>query len=186
MAARDGRAGSLKERARLELLEYLAISLYLCVYLGALLNYRRSVLSEMGISYTHYGYAVIESLILAKVILIGEAMHIGRREASRRLAVSALYQSIVFGIFVLAFQVLERAIHALVTRAPVAAEVAAMFRRPSATLAHVLVLILAFVPFFLLREAGRQLGEERLFGLLLRRPRSEGRTPDDGGKSRGS
>jgi len=54
--------------------EYVAISLYLSMFFGALLNYRRVALAEVDIRYTHCGYAIIEALVLAKVILIGEVL----------------------------------------------------------------------------------------------------------------
>jgi len=166
----DPKRQGLRQRAKEELLEYVAISLYVCVFLGALLNYRRVVLAQVGISYAHYGYAFVEALILAKLILIGEAMHIGKSFERLPLAISAAYKSLVFGVFVLIFQVAELAVHNLVKGESMIPELTGLLMRPSATLAHVLVVIMAFVPFFLLREAGRQLGEERLFGLLFRRP----------------
>lgn len=170
MKTERGGRPSVAEKAKEELLEFLAISLYLAVFLSALVNYRRIVLAEVGISYAHYGYALVEALILGKLILVGEALRLGRTDARRPLLVAALVKSLWFGAFVLAFLVLEHVLRAAVARMPIGPEVASAFARPAQVLAHVLLVIAALVPFFMLREAGRQLGEERLLRLLLRRP----------------
>ena len=180
------KAAGLKQRAKIEFLEYLGISFYIGVFLGALVNYRRVVLAEVGISYTHYGYAVVQALILGKVVLIGDALHLGKSRGDKPLIVSALYRSLVFGVYVLAFGVLERVVHALIKGESLAPEFAKVLAHPASVGAHVSLVILAFIPFFMLREAGRQLGEESFLKLLFRRggePTSAdaARVPREGG-----
>jgi len=169
MTTESPKPESLKQKAEHELLEYLAIAFYLWVFFGALLNYRRIVLEEVGVSYIHHGFALVEALVLGKVILIGEALHFGKSLENQRLIVSALYKSLVFGVFVLFFLVLEHVLHALVKGESLGPEVSDWLARPSAILAHALLVVLAFIPFFLLREAGRLVGEESLLYLLLKR-----------------
>jgi hypothetical protein len=48
--------------------------------------YRRLTLAEFGLTYLHYGFAFIEALIIAKVILIGDAFRLGRRFEDRLLS----------------------------------------------------------------------------------------------------
>jgi hypothetical protein len=163
------KAAGLKQRAKNELLEYLGISFYICVFLGALLNYRRVVLAEVGITYTHYGYAVVQALILGKIVLIGDALHLGEGRGDRPLIVSALYRSLIFGVYVLVFHLLERVVHALIKGESLTLGLAEELAHPAIIAAHVSLVILAFIPFFMLREAGRQLGEERFQKLLFRR-----------------
>jgi len=169
MTTEIAKRASLKERAEHELVEYLAISFYLWVFFGALLSYRRIVLAEVGLAYAHYGFALVEALVLGKVILIGDALHIGKRLEAQPLIVSASYKSVLFGAFVLAFMVLEHTLHAVVKSAGIGQELAEAFGRPSVIVARVLLVILSFIPFFLFREAGRLLGEEGFLDLLLKR-----------------
>ena len=63
--------------------------------------------------YLNYGIAAIEAMIIAKVILIGRAMKVGTRFESRPLAMSVAYKTIMFGLVVLAFGVLERIVTGL-------------------------------------------------------------------------
>jgi len=169
MATESTKRASLKERAEHEFVEYLAIAFYLWVFFGALLSYRRIVLAEVGLAYAHYGFALVEALVLSKVILIGDALHIGRRLEAQPLIVSAAYKSVLFGAFVLAFMVLEHTLHAVVKSEGIGQELAEAFGRPTVIVARVLLVILSFIPFFLFREAGRLLGEEGFLDLLLKR-----------------
>jgi hypothetical protein len=51
-------------------------------FIGAFTLYRHLILAEYGI-YFSYGSAIIEGLILGKIVLIGEALHVGERETKR-------------------------------------------------------------------------------------------------------
>lgn len=177
MASERAKSQSLKRRAKRELEEYLTIVAYLSVLLGALTTYRRLLMSEVGVPYLHYGYAVIEALILSKVILIGEALHLGERYRDRPLFISALYRSLVFGLLALGFRVLEILIRALLEREPLVAALARVASRPAQIGVYGLVLFVAFVPFFSLAGAGRLLGEERFLSVLLRRPSTSAASP---------
>ncbi len=172
MSAETTKAEGLKQRLKKELLEYLAISAYLCAYFSALLNYKRVVLADVGIHYEQYGYAIVEALVLGKVILIGEALKIGRGYQSRPLIVSALYKSLMVGGFVLSFLVVEHVFRVMVKGESIVHAIEGTFDRPAALVAHVIFVIRSLVPFFLLREAGRHMGEERLLKLLWHRPGS--------------
>ena len=163
MASESKKPVGLKQRAARETEEYLVVFLFLFALLGAL----RLLVSEVGSIYLHYGYAAIEALVLAKIILIGEALHFGGRFEDKPLIVSALYKSLAFGFLALLAHVLEHVIHALVEGESPAA---ALARHPGEIAAYTLVVFVAFVPFFSLQQAGRLLGEERFGYLLLRRP----------------
>ena len=77
---------SLKEKAAEEFREFWAIAIYLVVMFGAFTSYRRLVLSEPGVTYLHYGFAVVKALIRAKVILVGQVLRLGDDLKHRRLS----------------------------------------------------------------------------------------------------
>jgi hypothetical protein len=174
MASESTKSVSLKQRAASEMEKYLVIALFLSALLVALTAYRRVLMAEVGVSYLHYGYALVEALVLAKIILIGEALHFGDRFEDKPLIVSALYKSLAFGFLALLAHVLEHVIHALVERESPAA---ALARHPGEIAAYSLVVFVAFVPFFSLQQAGRLLGEERFGHVLLRRPPARSAAP---------
>jgi len=78
---------TLKEKAVEELRDFWVLFVYLAFMLSGLLTYRRLVLHEVGVSYLHYGMAVIEALIIAKVILIGQALGLTYVHVCRTLQV---------------------------------------------------------------------------------------------------
>ena len=113
MNSESGERPSLKERAVEELKAFWLIALYLALFLGALTFYRRLILAEFGVTYLHYGIAVIEALIIAKVILIGKALKVGGRFERSPLIVSVIVKSILFGALVLLFGILEHVVEGL-------------------------------------------------------------------------
>ena len=168
---------SLKQKAAREMEEYLIVALFLFGLLGALTDYRRLLMSEVGLSYLHYGYAAIEALVLAKIILIGEVLHLGERFQDKPLIVVALYKSLVFGFLALVAHAIEHAIHALVKGESVVATLARLAAQRTEIGVYALVLFVAFVPFFSLQEAGSLLGEKRFQNVLMRRPSARSVTP---------
>src|SRR5690348_14686102 len=103
----------LKKRIVHELIAYGTNFLYLAIFLGAFAWYRRFILAEYDISYLNYGTAIIESLILAKVIMVGDFLGLGRGFEKRPLIYPTLYKAIVFSCFVGLFAILEHVIGGL-------------------------------------------------------------------------
>ncbi len=160
---------SLKARAIEEFKLFWVIATYLGLMLGAFAWYRRLVLSESGISYLHYGGAVIEAMILAKVILIGEALGLGKRFEGAPLIISAIFKSLIFGVFVGLFGILEHAIEGLLHHhawKQIAHELLSAGREE--ILARTVVMIVTFIPFFAFWETDRVLGKGKLFALFFR------------------
>jgi len=168
---------SLKEKAIEELKVFWLITLYLAVFLGSFTVYRRLILKEFGVTYLHYGFALIEALIIAKVILIGQAFGLARRFERGPLILSVIYKSVLFGLFVALFSILEHVVEGLFHRE----DFAAILRHLTdigiyEILARVIMMIVAFIPFFAFWEIGRVFGPNKLFALFFSR-RSEISSP---------
>ena len=161
-------ASSLKEKAVEELKMFWAIAIYLALMLGAFTWYRRLILSESGISYLHYGASVIEALILAKVILVGRALGLGKRFEDAPLAISVLVKSVAYGIFAGIFFALEHIVEGLVHRntwEEIANSLVSAGR--DEILARTVMVIVTFIPFFAFWETNRVLSEGSLFDLFF-------------------
>jgi len=160
----------VKQRVEHELVEYAAVSGYLAVFLVALVTYRKLVLAEYDIGYSGYGWAVIQALVLGKVILIGEAMHVGRRAAKGPILVAALWMTVAFGFLEVGFSLLEHGVQALLHHRTLREQ----FLHDGATwleiLARAVLLVVGLFPLFLYRQLDRVLGENRLRRLLFRVP----------------
>lgn len=162
-------SSGLKEKAIEEFRMFWVIAIYLAVMLSAFLWYRRLVLSESGISYLHYWSAVIQALVLAKVILIGQALGLGRQFEGSRLIWSALFKSLVFGVFIMLFAVLEHLIEGLLHRETWDQIEHNLIRSgPAEILARAVMAFVTFIPFFAFWEVGRVMGgDHKLFNLVF-------------------
>jgi hypothetical protein len=96
-----------------EMVEYWINVAYLAVIFAAFTWYRRFLLAAYDITYTDYGVAVIEALILAKVIMIGAVFRLGRGLEHKPLIYPTLQKTVVFTIFVAVFTLMEHAIKGL-------------------------------------------------------------------------
>lgn len=163
----------LKEKAAEELKLLLVISLYLALFFGAFLVYRRILLREVGVSYLRYGYAVIEALIIAKVILIGKALGVGTKATGRSFIFSVLRLSVLYGILVAIFAVLEHVTEGLVHGKTLAASFQEFLSQGlDEVLAKALVMFVAFIPFFAFWEVDRRLEGEKLHDLISGKARA--------------
>ena len=160
--------GSLKDRALEELKAYWIIVLYLAIFLGALTMYRRLILAEFGVVYVHYGVAVVEALVIGKVILIGRAFGFSRWLEDRALIFPVLFKSVLFGALVFLFGIVEHLVEGWFHKETLAAIFEKIASIGTYELsARVLILIIAFVPFFAFWELGRVIGLRRLSAMFF-------------------
>ena len=87
-----------KQKLVSELIDYWIVVVYLACFFGVFTWQRRFILAEYQISYGHYWVSVLEALVLAKVILIGDMVRLGRRFDDKPLMVPTLYKAVVFSL----------------------------------------------------------------------------------------
>src|SRR5580698_8418742 len=100
MNTENSKGRSLKQKATHELEQFVGIFLYLAFFFCSVTTYRMLLLNEPHISYFNYGVALINALVIAKVILIGEYARLGKRYEAKPLLSSALYKAFLFGLLV--------------------------------------------------------------------------------------
>lgn len=174
MAIDSAKRAHFKEEARREMREFMVITLYLAILFGAFTLYRRLSYAELGIGYLAYGFKLIEALVIAKVILIGEAIGLGRGSEHRPLAVSVAVKTFLFSILIAAFNLLEHAIGGRVHgQSWGQAFMSITDKGMDEMLARTLVLVIALVPFFAFLELNRVLGPGKLSALFFSRRSGE-------------
>jgi len=173
----EKRAG-WKQKILHEMTEYWINFVYLAVVFFSFTSYRRLILEEYGVSYFHYGIAVIEAAVLAKIILLGEAARLGRQHEDKPLIIPTLYKTILFAIWVVGFKVLEHMIGGLLRGKGFTGGFHDLISEGwYEILANALVMFSALVPFFAIKELGRVLGREKLTALFFRRGAGNGTGP---------
>jgi len=165
--------------------EYFFNFAFLAVFLVAFAWYRRLILAEYHIQYLGYWAPVIEAAILAKVIMIGDVLHMGRRFQNRPLAVTTLYRTVVFSLLVVLFSFAEHIIGAMIHGKRPAEGIAEIANKGmDEVLAWCVVIFAAFLPFFALKEIERAFGAERVRGMFFGKHREETNSPaNDNGEA---
>jgi hypothetical protein len=151
-----------------ELKSMLLVFVYLVLVLGSFAIYRRVLLAEYRIPFFQYGYSILESLVLAKVIVFGRFLRLGERFSSRPLIVSTLYKALWFSLLILSFSILEHLIVGWLhgkTIGVIFTEI--LDEGVWEILARSLVKVLALLPLLAIWEIGRVLGEGKLFELFF-------------------
>ena len=167
MHAVDSEKQGFKQKAAHEFKEVLILSGYLAFFFCALATYGSLLLGKFHVSYFAYGAALINALVIAKVILIGEALRAGKKYEGEALLYSALWKAFVFGWLVFAFHIVEEMIKRLF-HGQRAIEAFQNIRLDDLLIRSVLVFC-TFIPLFIFRELSRVMGEDHFLGLILHR-----------------
>jgi biotin carboxyl carrier protein len=99
----------LKVKAIEETKNLFWIFLYLWMLLSLFSFHKALVLKEEYLIYDQ-GFALINALVLAKVILIGEFFHIGENLKNRPLIYPILFKSAVFAVLLICFHIIEQSL----------------------------------------------------------------------------
>ncbi|MCU1252430.1 MAG: conserved rane protein of unknown function [Edaphobacter sp.] len=174
MTNKDPTAPGFKQKAAHELEDFAWISLYLGFFFCALSTYSMLLLKKYEINYLNYTFSIINALIIAKIILIGEWAHLGRKGEGKPLYLAVFYKSIVFGLLVFAFHFVEEFVKRLIHGLPSGTVVHDI--EINDLLGRSLVVFCAFVPLFAFRELGRVMGDHKLRSLFLKSGAVESRS----------
>lgn len=159
----------VKERLVQETKDYLMLFVYLTAFLGSFTVYKRLVLQEHNLSYYHYGYSLLEAAILAKVILLGDWLGLGKAKARGPLIFTVLRQTLLCSLLVILFSCLEKIVDGLVHGHDLSWGVEAVLGlRKQDVLANFLVLYVTLIPLFAVRQLEKVLGPGRLFALFFK------------------
>ena len=164
MSSKNSKA-DLKQKAVHEFRQFVAISLYLAFFFCAVATYRMLLLNDFHDSYFNYLAGVINALVIAKVILIGEYAHLGKKYEHKPLLLSSAYKALLFGLLVFGFHIVEEAVKRLLHGEDMAGALHNMHIND--LIGRALVTFCTFVPFFAFREVRRVLGEDKFQDLFF-------------------
>ncbi len=143
---------------------------YLCSFFLAIRFYTNLVLADHQISFVRYGLCVLKSLMLAKIILMGESFRLDRDWNQTPLALTTVFKAAIFSALTLVFEVLEHLILGALHEKPAGEVIAEILDKGWPHLAAMtMVVFVAFLPFFAFRELAHVLGEGKLQELFLKR-----------------
>ena len=160
---------TFKQKAAREMKEYLIISAYLAFFFCAMVAYTDLLLEQHNVNddLVTYSFAIINALIIGKVILIGEMVHVAKHAETRPLYQSVILKSIIFGILVFLFHLLEEFIKRLIHGEPRGTVLHNI--HINQLISRNIIIFCAFLPLFAFRELRRVMGEENLYAIFFGR-----------------
>jgi hypothetical protein len=165
MNTENSKNKGLKQVVVHELKQMTFITVYLAFFFCALATYSALLMQKSEVAYLTYGAALINALVVAKVILIGEAAHVGKSHEAKPLVYSCFYKAFLYTLLVVAFHVIEEIIKGMIH----GKDVTSAFRdiHPDEVLARSVIIFCTFIPFFAFRELARVLDPEKLRSLFF-------------------
>ena len=161
-----GARKSLKERAVTELERYAVITVYLWLLFG-LFSLHKQLVQGHGISVWQQGFAIVNALIFGKVILIGQALEVGKGLERRAVVWVVLGKSLIFAVLLLAFHIAEEAIRGWFESKPLSEAFGDFGGTLPGLLATAAIFFVTLIPFFAFQEASRVLGNGALWNLFF-------------------
>ena len=90
--------------------------LYLAFFFCTLVAYDLFLLKQYDVAYWNFGFALLNALVITKVIMIGEYAELGKRHENKSLLVSTLWKAVAFGLLVFAFHIVQEVVKRLIQR----------------------------------------------------------------------
>jgi hypothetical protein len=157
-------------RARLleELKSFLIIVSYLWLVFFVFMMHEWTVLASHQISFRFYGLAVVNALVLGKIMLIAEDLHFADRLKDKPLIYPIAFKSLAFSVLLVVAYIIEEIAVGLF-RGKTAAESFPEIGGGGlvGVLTTAAIMCVALVPFFSFREIARIVGEAEFRILML-------------------
>jgi hypothetical protein len=162
------RWAGIKRKAYEATKEFFFIALYLWVILGLFAVYRAVILGQ-GISMLEKGFALINAVVLGKVMLIAKELHLGETSREAPLIYPTLLKSALFSAVLALFKILEEAARGLYHGESFQQSIADIGGGTwQGILCVAALLFVLLIPFFAFTELQRVLDEGKLRDLFFR------------------
>jgi hypothetical protein len=165
---------SLKDKAAEEFRRFIILFFYLWILFGVFVLNQGIVLREHGFNFAMQGFAFINALVFAKVMMLFEIFDPGRWLRRRPLIYPILYETLLLTVLFLVAHVLEKTIEGLIRGKSVADSMPALGGGGLMGLLSITaILFIALIPFFGLRNLSLAVGEGRLWAIMFEQPSAE-------------
>ena len=170
MAVQSSIWRKVRDKGITEFKKMLVMFLYLWAVFGLYVLDQKLILQSRGIDYSAQGFAIINALVLAKVMLIADGLKLGHRFHHRSLIFPIVIKACVFAIVFMLFHVAEELAIGMIKGRGLAESIP---RIGGGTLEGVLcvwgIMFISLAPFFAVVEIGRVIGKDELWRLVFRR-----------------
>ena len=163
------RKRDLKQRIFDEVIKFLGIAFYLWVMFGVFALHESVVSAKDHINYHFYGFAIVNALVLGKVVLIAEGFHFANWFEGRPLIYPILCKAVAFSALLLVFDVVEEVLVGIFKGKTIDASIPSIggVKSDFGVFFVGIILAVALIPFFAFREMSRVIGERELHSLIF-------------------
>lgn len=157
-----------REELRLEIRTFLFYFAFFSLFFCTFTLYRQLILDQYELGYIHYSYSLFEAFILAKMIIIGQKLHLGKHFEGKPLLLVTIWKTLIFMVFVLLMTLGEHLFFGWLKGKSVAEIYTHIMEKGLYEIyAELLVVAFVFVLFFAFVETGRVLGGQKLYDLFI-------------------
>jgi hypothetical protein len=142
---------------------------YLYVIFSLFRVHEYIILKENGLSFTHFGFAAIKALVLAKVMLLGDEIKLGKRLSNQPLVYRIVERSAIFAIFFLGFEFLEQIVRGLFTGKTITEGILEPGGSFFGSLIDTMIMWVMLIPYFAFNEIRLVFGGDNVVRLLFSR-----------------
>jgi len=165
----DEETPSWKKRVFGELRNLSITAIYIWVLLSVFALHREIILRRYHINYSaKVGFALINAVILAKFMWLGEILHAGKKAARNTLLYSTLRNAALFTIILRICHFLEEVLVGVWHGNSFAASFFEAIADPRDIFATMLLMFVVLVPFFFAKGMIEILGKDEIKRLLLK------------------
>lgn len=184
-SANGQRARSLRAKAAEEFRRFVILFFYLWTLFGVFVLNQGVVLREHGIDFAMQGFAFINALVFAKVMMLFEIFDPGRWLRTRPLIYPILYETSLLTLLFIVVHIAEKTIEGLLRGKTVGDSLPGIGGGGVAGLLSVaVILFVALIPFFGLRNMSLAMGEGRLYAMIFGQPSAQDGERRSGAASR--
>ena len=145
--------------------------LYLWILFGVFVLNQGVVLREHGINFAMQGFAFINALVFAKVMMLFEIFDPGKWLRTRPLIYPILYETFLLTVLFLVAHVVEKTIEGVLRGKTVVDSLPVIGGGGLTGLISITaILFIALIPFFGLRNLSLAMGEGRLWAMIFEAP----------------
>ena len=165
---------SLTAKAADKFRRFLLLFFYLWILFGVFVLNQGVVLREHGINFAMQGFAFFNALVFAKVMMLFEVFDPGRWLRKRPLIYPILYESLLLTVLFLIAHVIEKTIEGLIRGKTLTESMPVLTGAGlPGFLSITVILFIALLPFFGLRNLSLAMGEGRLYGMIFEKPSAQ-------------
>jgi hypothetical protein len=167
----QGTTLSLKQKAFEEAKRMLVITAYLWILLSVFELHRVGILRAQHVPYSYrVGFSLINALVMAKVILIADDLHAGKRLASATMLAAVILKSGLFAMILVCFNVVEDVLVGLLHGKTLAESLPNLAGGGlEGQLIVGVMIFVVLIPFFAFAELRRAIGQDGFDDLVFRR-----------------